>query len=74
MNHILPPQYNNTLTPLFMEAPSVPFDQVVKLFKEEFNCHPDELFVDFERSPVASASIAQVHRAKLPDGTPVAVK
>ena len=74
MNHILPPQYNRTLAPLFMEAPAVPFEEVVRLFHDEFHCHPDDVFRDFEREPVASASIAQVHRARLPDGTPVAVK
>ena len=34
----------------------------------------DEAFRDFERTPVAAASIGQVHRARLPDGTAVAVK
>ena len=34
----------------------------------------DELFVDFEREPIASASIAQVHLARLHDGREVAVK
>ena len=33
----------------------------------------DEVFRDFERTPVASASVAQVHFARLPDGTEVAV-
>jgi aarF domain-containing kinase len=32
------------------------------------------MFDDFERTAIASASVAQVHRAKLKDGTPVAVK
>ena len=74
MNHLLPPQYNETLRSLFKDAPIVPFDDVIRTFKEEFGKHPDEIFRDFERTPVASASIAQVHRAKLLDGTPVAVK
>jgi hypothetical protein len=36
--------------------------------------HPDQLFATFERTPVASASIAQVHFATLKDGKQVAVK
>jgi aarF domain-containing kinase len=75
MNHILPPQYNETLKSLFADAPIMEFDQVLRIFKEEFDCHPDDLFDEFERAPVASASIAQVHRARLKtDGTVVAVK
>ncbi|CAG8764583.1 15142_t:CDS:2, partial [Acaulospora colombiana] len=54
--------------------PAVGFDQVVKIFKEDFNCHPNDMFDDFEWNAVASASVAQVHRAKRKDGTPVAVK
>ena len=35
---------------------------------------PDDVFDEFDRTPVASASIAQVHKAKLKDGSVVAVK
>ena len=35
---------------------------------------PDDVFEEFDRNPVASASIAQVHKAKLKDGSVVAVK
>jgi ubiquinone biosynthesis protein len=34
----------------------------------------DEVFADFEETPIGVASIAQVHAARLPDGTDVAVK
>ncbi|CAG8709422.1 7906_t:CDS:10, partial [Cetraspora pellucida] len=71
---ILPAAYQKTFKQLYDDAPAVDFDRVVKVFKEDFNCHPDEIFDDFERTAIASASIAQVHRAKLKDGTPVAVK
>lgn len=40
MNHILPPVYNESLKSLFMNAPVQSFEEVVKIFKEEFNCHP----------------------------------
>ncbi|CAG8711320.1 15849_t:CDS:2, partial [Dentiscutata heterogama] len=71
---ILPAAFQRTFKQLFDDAPAVDFDRVVKLFKEDFNCHPDEMFDDSERTAIASASIAQVHRAKLKNGTPVAVK
>lgn len=39
-----------------------------------FKLNRDDMFINFERAPIASASIAQVHKAQLPDGTNVAVK
>ena len=47
---------------------------VERAFREDFGKGPDELFADFERRPVASASVAQVHRATLRSGERVAVK
>lgn len=35
---------------------------------------PEDLFVEFEPTPLGAASLAQVHRAKLRDGRQVAVK
>jgi aarF domain-containing kinase len=67
---------------LFDDAPQVPFADVARVFQEEFGCPPsgsDGLFAEFEETAVASASIAQVHRARLKgkdgnDGDWVAVK
>lgn len=36
-----------------------------QVFRAEFGVHPDEAFDDFSREAIASASIAQVHRARL---------
>ena len=44
------------------------------VIEAEFGKPLEEVFLDFERTPIASASLAQVHKAKLKDGTPVAVK
>ena len=51
----------------------LPFSQILPVLRE--SC-PDynEIFIEIEEEPVASASIAQVHRARLRDGTPVAIK
>jgi ubiquinone biosynthesis protein len=53
-----------------------PFDPKLAIAQIELSLgeHPDSLFASFERNPVASASIAQVHFATLKDGTEVAVK
>ncbi len=59
---------------MLKKRPAVDFDQVIKIFHNDFKCHPDDMFDDFERTAIASASVAQVHRAKLKDGTLVAVK
>jgi aarF domain-containing kinase len=74
MNHVLPPQYNSTFKVLQDQAPCIPFDKVNDIFKEEFGASPAQVFKSFDQVPIASASIAQVHRAELHDGTPVAVK
>ncbi|CAJ0922603.1 13948_t:CDS:10 [Entrophospora sp. SA101] len=71
---ILPLAYQKAFKSLYDDAPAVDFNQVIKVFEEDFCCHPDDMFDNFERTAIASASVAQVHRAKLKDGTLVAVK
>jgi ubiquinone biosynthesis protein len=53
-----------------------PFDPALAItqIEKSLGAHPDQLFARFERQPVASASIAQVHFATLKDGKEVAVK
>mmetsp|Transcript_21358 Transcript_21358/g.48244 ORF Transcript_21358/g.48244 Transcript_21358/m.48244 type:complete len:589 (-) Transcript_21358:52-1818(-) len=75
MNHILPPPYLKYFSELHDQAPSVSFEVVEGIFRREFKGKkPQDVFLEFEEMPIASASIAQVHRARLADGTPVAVK
>ena len=62
------------LSKLQDEVPPVSFESVKKMVESELKQPLDELFVEFEEEPIASASIAQVHRAVLKDGTELAVK
>src|SRR5436853_2197215 len=74
----LPPEYRELyqekLSQLRSEAPSMPWKQVREVLEEEWDDPVEELFEDFEEEAAAAASIGQVHRATLPDGRRVAVK
>jgi predicted unusual protein kinase regulating ubiquinone biosynthesis (AarF/ABC1/UbiB family) len=74
----LPPEYRelyqDKLSQLRSEAPSMPWKQVREVLEEEWDDPVEELFEDFEQDAAAAASIGQVHRATLPDGRRVAVK
>ena len=51
-----------------------PSARVVRIVERQLGAPLARLFSDFDRAPLAAASIAQVHRARLLDGTEVAVK
>ncbi|XP_067364005.1 uncharacterized aarF domain-containing protein kinase 5 isoform X2 [Channa argus] len=73
-NHLLPPEYVRTLQILEDKALNRRYKEVDALFLEDFSKTPDQLFKSFDHEPIAAASLAQVHKAELFDGTPVAVK
>jgi len=63
------------MEPLCQEAPSSTFENVKEIIEKEFNKKFDEIFIEFDPVPLGSASIAQVHKAKLrKTGQVVAVK
>ena len=71
---LLTPAWTNELERLQNRVAPVPFDALLPQLERQLGRSPFEVFVDLEREPYASASIAQVHRARLADGTPVVLK
>lgn len=74
MSNFLPQALTQGLEGLQDSVPPHPYEAIEKRFQEEFQKKPEELFRDFETTPIASASLGQVHAARLKDGTKVAVK
>ena len=55
-------------------VPPFPGEEARKIIEQELGKSIDDVFMKFEDTPFASASIAQVHKAKLKDGTQVVLK
>jgi ubiquinone biosynthesis protein len=55
-------------------APAAPEAAIRAQLTEDLGAPPEEVFAAFDPEPLAAGSIAQVHRARLPDGTEVVVK
>nr|WP_320050145.1 AarF/UbiB family protein [uncultured Desulfuromonas sp.] len=71
---ILPASYINELNKLQNDVHPVELSAIKNQLLQELGAPVNELFSEFSVQPVAAASIAQVHHAKLFDGTAVAVK
>ncbi|MEE9451643.1 MAG: ubiquinone biosynthesis regulatory protein kinase UbiB [Gammaproteobacteria bacterium] len=71
---LMPEDIANELTKLQDNVPPFSSELAKKIIEKEFRKPISELFLEFEEQPFASASIAQIHAAKLHDGTEVVVK
>jgi ubiquinone biosynthesis protein len=71
---LLPADIADELAKLQDQVPPFPAREVEAILARVYGKPAAEVFAAFEREPVASASVAQVHLARLFDGTEVAVK
>jgi len=74
MTNFLPEEFRRELEGLQDAVPPRPYVDIETRIREELGKSPQELFAHIERRPIASASIGQVHIARLHDGSKVAVK
>src|SRR5699024_7350505 len=71
---VVPEEIGRELEKLQDDVHGFSFEEVEEIFKEEFNQTIDELFKNFTKEPLATASIGQVHIAHLHNGKEVAIK
>ena len=70
----LPPEVSRILSKLNNEAQPISMDIIREDLEEELERPIDDLFAWFDPEPLGTASLAQAHRARLPDGRAVVVK
>ena len=73
-DELLPPEATEILKVLQSSAPYLPFPRIKQRVEVELEGKLEDLFAEFDEEPLAAASLGQVHRARLIDGTEVAVK
>jgi len=71
---LLPPDVLQVLSVVQSEVPPMPYPMIRAQIVEEFGKPPEELFATFAEEAFAAASLGQVHRATLHDGSDVVVK
>ncbi len=79
IDEAIPPEYRHhyeeVLGKLQTNTPTFDWDDICEVFHAEFDGRdPEEVFARFDREPIAAASIGQVYRGALPDGTEVVIK
>jgi predicted unusual protein kinase regulating ubiquinone biosynthesis (AarF/ABC1/UbiB family) len=70
----LPPEAQTALATLQSDAPPMAPEAAAEVVRAELGAAPEKVFLDWQQTPVAAASVGQVHRAVTRDGIDVAVK
>jgi ubiquinone biosynthesis protein len=65
LSNILPNEFRDPLESLQDKVPARPFEEIAATLQSALGRSPDQLFDHFEKTPIAAASIGQVHRARL---------
>lgn len=71
---IFPPHWIAEFAKLQDSVPPEPFDVLLPQLEKSLGRSPFDIFLELQTEAIAGASIAQVHLAKLPDGTPIVLK
>ncbi len=71
---LFPPEWIDEFSKLQDQVPPVPFEKLRIQLEEDLGAPADQVFSSFDTQTLAAASIAQVHRAQLVDGTDVILK
>ncbi|MFP6656292.1 MAG: AarF/UbiB family protein, partial [Myxococcota bacterium] len=71
---VFPPEFIKPLEQCHDAVPAKSYPVIRQIVEDEFGKPMDTLFSEFDETPIAAASLAQVHRARLQDGREVAVK
>ncbi|HEX7506455.1 MAG TPA: AarF/UbiB family protein [Polyangia bacterium] len=71
---LVPEHISHALAHLQDDVGPFPFEEVARTIAEDLGRPIDQIFAEFSPRPIASASVAQVHKARLLDGRIVAVK
>ena len=75
LDQLMPKQYIKTFEPMLMQAPKTSYEDVKSIVELELGQKLEDIYEEFDHKPLASASLGQVHRAKLrSNGQVVAVK
>lgn len=74
LEYLLPKEYVETMKVLHSKAPMSPMKDILAVLKEDLGKDPSEIFASIEPTPMGAASLAQVHKAKLHDGSTIALK